>query len=130
MSDQLNPFSFVKDIEFAKKDLMDSEDAEKAYVPFVVNKALSYHMDCVMFGNEMNRRAFLDKKLQYHYFLDAIRSRRRLYNKWEKPEVLEDLAVIMKIYKCSRRIARTYLPLITPHELEILRDKTDLGGIK
>ncbi len=127
----LSPFDFVKDIEFTKHDLMkDDPEAEKNYVPFVINRALSYHMDCVMFANEMNQCPNLDKKMQYHYLLAVIRARRRQANKWAKPIVMDDLEVLSQAYGFSRRIGMLALPLLSEHELALLREQTDLGGLK
>ncbi len=127
----MTPFDFVKDIEYTKHDLMkDDPLAEKDYIPFVVNRALSYQFDCVLFANEMNQRYLIDKKLQYHYLLHVIRSRRRTAQKWVKPEKIEDITVIQRAYGFTKREALQALPLLKEHELELLRDKTDLGGIK
>ena len=46
-----NPFDYVNSVSSSKKDMMrDTENdelAEKDYNPFIVNRALSYHQDCV-----------------------------------------------------------------------------------
>ena len=92
----MNPFDFVKDIEYPKNNLMkDDPLAEQDYVPFVINRALSYHFDCVMFANEMNQRPLTDKRMQYDYLMSTIRSRRRGYNKWVKPVTSEDLEALL-----------------------------------
>ena len=61
---------------------MDGEDDmyEKKYSPFIVNKCLAPHNDCVLLVNEMNRYGSVldkDKKLQYDFLLNTIRTRKR-----------------------------------------------------
>ena len=68
-----NPFEYVNQILYGKKNLIVDDLTEKAYVPFLTNRSLSYHQDCVLFANEMNRRAHVDKKLQYSYLINTIR---------------------------------------------------------
>jgi len=60
----MNPFDYVNEILQGKKQLIIDDASEKAYVPFLTNRSLSYHLDCVMYANEMNRRHIIDSKLQ------------------------------------------------------------------
>jgi len=125
---QINPFDYVKQISQGKKDLMVDEITEKAYVPFLTNRALSYHLDCVMFANEMNRRHHLDKKLQYSYLINTVRGRKRPYAKWSKAEIPDDLECVKLVYGYSNSKARQILSLLTPEQLADLRKITDIGG--
>ena len=45
----MNPFDFVSAVSYTKQDIMPDTLAEKAYNPFITNKALSYHQDSVLF---------------------------------------------------------------------------------
>ena len=62
-----NPFDYATSILQTKKQLIVDELTEKDYNPFLVNRALSQHKDCVLFANEMNRRHFTDKKMQFDF---------------------------------------------------------------
>ena len=42
---------WLNSINFTKEDL--SEDT-KDYPPFIINRCLSGHIDCILFANEMN----------------------------------------------------------------------------
>ena len=53
-----------------KKNVLDDE---KDYHAFVVNRALSFHYDCVLQANEMNKNPGLPATLQYQYLLNTIR---------------------------------------------------------
>jgi hypothetical protein len=61
-------------IDTTDKKVVVEEENKKDYVPFVINKALSFHYDCIMIANEMNKLPNTDKILQYHYYLNKIRS--------------------------------------------------------
>ena len=61
-------------------------DNEKDYNPFIVNRALSYHYDCILFANEMNKLPDTDKLLQFRYLLNTVRSYKRPFQKWQKRE--------------------------------------------
>ena len=70
----MNPFEYVNSINTTKQDLMIDDLAEKAYIPFTVNRSLSYFNDTVLMVNEMNKHASLDKKLQYHFLINIVRN--------------------------------------------------------
>ena len=82
----MNPFDYVNAILQNKKQMIVDEITEKDYAPFLVNRSLSYHKDCIMYANEMNRRHFLDKKLQNDFLLNTVRSQKRPFAKWIKVE--------------------------------------------
>ena len=63
-------------INFTKKNLLE-EDPTAKYPAFVVNKCLSGTLDSVLFANEMNMNAHLDKELQYDFYLQSLRKRKR-----------------------------------------------------
>ena len=104
------------------------ESPEKAYVPFMVNRSMSYFQDTVLFANEMNRYASLPPRMQYDFFRNTIRPRRR-FSKWFKaiPDD-RDIEVIKEHYGYSSEKARQVLPLFTPAALEELHSLRDKGG--
>ena len=97
-----NPFDYVNAILQNKKELIVDDVTEKAYVPFMVNRSLSYHYDCIAYANEMNRRHFLDKKLQNDFLLNTVRSRKRPFAKWVKSEKSEDIECIKLVFEIGR----------------------------
>ena len=60
---------YLNAINFTKENLLDTDDLtwEKKYPPFIINKCLSMHYDCIAQANEMNGFHFLPKKLQFHF---------------------------------------------------------------
>ena len=123
-----NPFDFVKSVSQTKIDLMVDEVEEKAYQPFLINKALSYHQDSVFFTNEMNIRHGAPNRLQYVFFLNTLRKRQR-FSKWSKPYISKKLDVIKKHYQVSTKIAKEYVELLTDKQMKELKKTMNLGGI-
>ena len=121
----MNPFEYVNAINTSKKDIMIDDLAEKAYVPFTVNRSLSYFSDTVLVANEMNKH--IDKKLQFHFLINIIRKRKR-FSKWNKPELVSDVDVVKEYYGYTHEKARQVLPLLTPDQIMNLREKVSKGG--
>ena len=126
----MSPFDYVKEILQSKKQLIVDELTEKEYNPFIINRSLSYHKDCVLFANEMNRRHFLDKKLQNDFLLNTIRSQKRPFAKWVKAEKSDDLECIKQVYGFSDSKAREALRLLSKDQIQQLKEQTDTGGLR
>tara|TARA_Y100001963_G_scaffold131740_1_gene189489 strand:- start:3680 stop:4054 length:375 start_codon:yes stop_codon:yes gene_type:complete len=124
----MNPFDFVKSVTYTKQDIMNDLN-EKEYESFLVNRALSYHQDCLLYANEMNQRFDLSSRLQYHYLLNTIRKRKR-FAKWQKPEKINDLKIVMEYYKVSRAKAEEYINILSDRSIEIIRKKMNKGGVR
>lgn len=126
----MSPFDYVNSILQNKNNLIVDSETEDAYVPFLTNRSLSYHKDCIMFANEMNRRPSADKKMQYEFLLNTVRSKKRPFAKWVKPIKDDDLACIKQVYRLSDTKAREALRLLTKEQIEQLKEKTDIGGLR
>ena len=126
----MNPFEFVNSITFNKNDILEQDELlEKEYAPFLVNRSLSYHQDCILFAIEVNRRFDMPHKLQYHYLLNSIRKRKR-FAQWSKPEKIDDLKVVMDYYQVSRQKGEEYLNILSKKQIGILKRKMSKGGMK
>ena len=125
----MNPFDYVNAILQNKKQLIVDEITEKEYTPFLVNRSLSYHKDCIMYANEMNRRHFLDKKLQSDFLLNTVRSQKRPFAKWVKSEKSDDLECIKTVYGFSETKAREASRLLSNEQIQQLKEQTQTGGL-
>ena len=125
-----NPFDYVNQILQGKKNLIVDEITEKEYNPFLTNRSLSYHYDCILFANEMNQRHFLDKKLQNSVLINTVRSRKRPFAKWIKTEKSEHLECIKKYFNYSDMRAREVLSLLSEEQIQELKEKTETGGLR
>jgi len=82
-----------------------------------------------MFANEMNRLPHLDKKLQYDFFINTVRSRRR-FSPWDKKQKMNDLDVVKQYYGYSNEKARQALNILSPSQLDYIKNKLNRGGRK
>ena len=125
----MNPFQYLNTINISKKDIMEDDIAEKDYVPFIVNRSLSYFYDTVSLANVMNKYHHIDNKLQYHFLINIVRKRKR-FSKWIKPEIESDIEVVKEYYGYSNEKARQVLPLLSPDQITIIKQKVSKGGRK
>lgn len=123
-----NPFDYVNAILQNKKQLIVDDITEKGYVPFMVNRSLSYHKDCIIYANEMNQRHHLGKRLQNDFLLNTVRSAKRPFAKWVKSEKSEDVDLIKLVYGLSDSKAREALRLLSEDDIKLLKEKFDTGG--
>ena len=126
----MTPFDYLNAVLQNKKQLIVDEITEKDYSPFMVNRGLSYHKDCIMYANEMNTRHFVDKKVQFDFLLNTVRSQKRPFAKWVKSEKSEDLACIKQVFGFSDSKAIEALRLLSKEQIQKLKEQTDIGGLK
>ena len=122
---------YLNSINQNKENLMDTDDPgwEKNYPPYVINKCLSQHMDTVMYANEMNRLPNLDKRLQYDFFINTIRPRKR-FSPWGKKQKVDDLDLVKQYYGYSNEKAKQALRILSPDQLDYIKSKLNKGGKK
>tara|TARA_B100000085_G_C18417651_1_gene461307 strand:- start:614 stop:865 length:252 start_codon:yes stop_codon:yes gene_type:complete len=82
-----------------------------------------------MYANEMNMHQSLDNKLQYDFFINIVRSRKR-FSPWDKKEKVNDLEVVKQYYGYSNEKARQALNILTPDQLNYIKNKLNKGGKK
>lgn len=125
----MNPFDYVNSINSSKEDIMVDETSEKGYSSYMVNKALSYFIDTVMYANDMNERYHLDNKMQYFYLINTIRSKKR-FSKWIKNVENNDLTAVQDYYGYSIEKAKVALSLLSNEQLTIIKKTLETGGKK
>lgn len=125
----MNPFEYLKAINDTKKDIMIDDIAEKGYNAYMVNRGLSYFNDTVVIANEMNRYHHIDNRLQFDFFINIVRKRKR-FSKWLKPETVSDVEVVKEYYGYSNDKSRQALSLLTSDQINELRKKVYKGGRK
>ena len=110
-----------------KKDVLDQE---KDYKPFLVNRALSYHLDCILYANQMNMSHNLDSKLQYHYLLNTIRPMKRKFQPWQKMLAVKDIDCVKEYFGYSNEKAKEALRILTDEQITLIKEKLEKGGVK
>ena len=108
-----------------KKNVLEDE---KDYSAFVVNKALSFHYDCVMQANEMNKFPSLPGTMQYHYLLNSIRGYKRPFRPWQKRETIENLETVKEYFGYSNEKAKEVLVLLDADQIEEIKKAIHKGG--
>lgn len=110
-------------------DFLDVE-VEKAYCPHPINRGLAQNIDTVMFAQEMNKRPWLDKELQYRFLLGSVVKKKR-YGKWAKKLDLPNqdiLDAVMEVYQCSLDKAIQYVSIMPEAEIEKVKAQVFRGG--
>ena len=123
-----DPFDYLTAINQTKENLPIDESNNKEYVPFVVNKGLSYFADTILYANEMNSLYLLDKTPQFLYLLNSIRPRKR-FGKWHKNELTDDLKIISEYFGYSYAKAKQIQNLISSDQLNTMKEKLQKGGM-
>ena len=123
----MNPFEYCNAINYTKKDIMIDDVAEKAYAPYMVNRQLSYFNDTVLAANEMNLKHHIDNRLQFDFFINIVRKRKR-FSKWFKPEQISDLDVVKKYYGYSNEKASQALKILDKQQLNFIKQRLETGG--
>ena len=124
----MSPFDYVDLILRKKKQDGDLDFAN--YAPFIVNRALSYHLDCVLYAQEMNLYPSADKDMQYQYLLNSIRPMKRKFVPWQKADSVKDIECIKTYYGYSNSKAREALRILTDEQIADIRTRIDTGGVK
>jgi len=112
-----------------KKNVIKDDLDLKDYKPFMVNRALSYHMDCVLYANEMNMHGLIDSDMQYQYLLNTIRPIKRKFQPWQKSTVDKDIDCVKTYYGYSDNKAKDALRILTDEQIAEIKRKTDKGGV-
>jgi hypothetical protein len=106
------------------------QDDYKDYKPFMVNRALSYHMDCVLYANEMNLHPGVDNDMQYQYFLNSIRPMKRKFEPWQKSKTDENIECVKTYFGYSNSKAKEALRILSDEQIAVIKTRTDTGGVK
>ena len=71
----------------------------------------------------------LDNQLQYDFYLNTLRSKKR-FAPWIRKEELKNLECIKSYYGYSNEKAKQVLPLLTEEQITTIRNKLEVGGLK
>ncbi len=121
---------WLNSINLTKKNLIDEDpDCERDYAPFVINKCLSGQMDSLMYANEMNLNHHLDKRMQYDFFINSLRKRKR-FSPWLRKDKVKNIEAVKSYYGFSTAKAEQALTILSNEQLDFIHDKLNTGGIR
>ena len=121
---------WLNSLNFTKENLIQEDPSlAKDYPPYIINRCLSGHMDCIMFVNEMNKYHFLDKDIQYEFYLNTLRKRKR-FSPWLRKDKISDLEVVKNYYGYSNEKASQALKILSNEQLNFIKQRLETGGKK
>ncbi len=121
---------WLNSINLTKENLLENDPtSKKSYPPYIINRCLSGHLDCVLFVNEMNKYHFLDKDLQYSFYLNTVRKRKR-FSPWLRKDKIEDLDYVKQYYGYSNEKALQVLKILSNEQINFIKQRLEIGGKK
>lgn len=121
---------WLNSINFNKENLIkENPHIVKYYPPYIINRCLSGHIDSIMYANEMNMHHHLDKDLQYSFYLNSLRKRKR-FSPWIRKDKIDDLECVKQYYGYSNEKASQALKILTKEQINYIKQRLDVGGNK
>ena len=110
-----------------KKYALVTEQDEKSYPAFMVNRAMSNYVDTALAANMINMYPNIDNKLKYDFLLNSIKPFKRQFAKWHKKVDSSDLEVVKEYYGYSNAKAYDALRILSDNQIKDLKTKTYKG---
>ena len=121
---------WLNSINFNKENLIEEDPSTiKDYAPYIINRCLSGNIDSILFANEMNKYSFLDKDMQYSFYLNTLRKKKR-FSPWLRKDKVTDLEIIKQYYGYSNEKASNALKILTPEQIKFIKQRLEIGGSK
>ena len=119
---------WLNSINQTKKNLIDEDSSiEKDYPPYIINRCFSGHLDAILFANEMNRYNFLPKRMQYDFYINTLRTKKR-FSPWLRKDEIKDLDYVKRYYKYSDEKAKQVLKILSTEQINFIKSKFETGG--
>jgi hypothetical protein len=121
---------WLNSINFTKKNLVEEDPTSiKDYAPYIINRCLSGNLDCILFANEMNRYPNLDKDMQYSFYLNTLRKKKR-FSPWLRKDKVTDLQCVKQYYGYSNEKASQALKILSNEQIAFIKQRLEIGGSK
>ncbi len=121
---------WLNSINFTKDNLMEEDpNCIKEYAPYIINKCLSGQIDSILFANEMNMNHQLDKDMQYSFYLNSLRKRKR-FSPWLRKDKVTDLECVKSYYGYSNEKASQALKILNKSQIDFIKQRLEIGGTK
>lgn len=122
----MNVYDIVNSINRGEKIELNA-DTEKMYVPFIINRTLSYFPDTVLAANEMNMYPDIDKNLQYDFLINIVRPAKR-FAKWVKRVDSKEFEAVQQYFKFNDMRTLEVLQILSDEDIKTIRQALDPGG--
>ena len=121
---------WLNSVNFSKTNLLKEDPAAiKDYNPFVMNRLLSGDIDSIMYANEMNMNHHLNKELQYSFYLNSLRKRKR-YSSWIRKDTIKDIEYVKTYYGYNNEKAEQALKILNKTQINFIKQKLETGASK
>ena len=119
---------YLYSINQSKKNILDDDpDAERKYPAYVVNRCLSSFTDTVLYANEMNKNSHLPPKMQYDFFINSVKPRKR-FSPWARKDSIDYLDIVKEYYGYNDDKALQALRILTKDQLDKISYLLRKGG--
>ena len=119
---------YLYSINQSKKNILDEDpDAVKKYPSYIVNRCLSSFTDTVLYANEMNKNSHLPNKMQYDFFLNSVKPRKR-FSPWARKDSIDYLDIVKEYYGYNDDKALQALRILTKDQLDKISYLLRKGG--
>ena len=119
---------WLNSINHTKVNLLE-ENPDAKYPAYIINRCMSGHLDTVLFANEMNLNHHLPLDMQYSFFLNSVRKRKR-FSPWLRKDEIKDLDLVKRYYGYNNEKAKQALRILTKEQLNFIKSKFETGGKK
>ncbi len=121
---------WLNSVNFTKENLIGEDvDNIKSYPPYIINRCLSSFLDTILFANKMNIHCNLDKDMQYSFYLNSLRKKKR-FSSWITKDIVENLKYIKAYYGYNDEKASQVLSILSKDQINYIKSKLDTGGTK
>ena len=119
---------WLNSINMTKKNLIEDDSSViKDYPPYIVNRCLSGHLDCIFYANEMNIYNSLPKDMQYSFYLNSLRKKKR-FSPWIRKDTIKDLDYVKRYYGYSNEKAQQALKILNKEQINFIKQRLEIGG--
>jgi hypothetical protein len=77
----------------------------------------------------MNKNHHLDKELQYSFYLNSLRKKKR-FSPWLRKDKVTDLDIVKQYYSYSNDKAMQALKILSREQLDFIKQRLETGGRK
>tara|TARA_B100001939_G_C16738514_1_gene528673 strand:- start:44 stop:436 length:393 start_codon:yes stop_codon:yes gene_type:complete len=118
---------WLNSINHTKENLMEDPSNKKDYPPYIINRCMSGHVDCILYANEMNMQPHLPKDMQYAFYLNSIRKKKR-FSPWIRKDKVKDIEIVKQYYGYSNEKATQALKILNNTQLNFIKQRLEKGG--
>ena len=118
---------WLNSINQTKENLMEDPSNKKDYPPYIINRCMSGHVDCILYANEMNMQPHLPKDMQYAFYLNIIRKKKR-FSPWIRKDKVKDIEIVKQYYGYSNEKATQALKILNNTQLNFIKQRLEKGG--